>query len=102
MKRVSQTKEARKVAAVVEAIEEATRTTSQNKTISFALKQETKGIENAFKLYSDMLGNDAKETWDQVTAIICHTEQDGPNRKKLTPGMTVATLREFIHEHTLR
>ena len=68
----------------MEAIEEATRNTAQKKTLQIALKRETKGIANAFKLFSDMMGNNVKETWDQVTSLICYTEQDGRNGTKIT------------------
>ena len=76
--------------------------TPNSTSLALALKQELSNIKKVFKLYSDMLGNDAKETWDQVTTITCHTEKNGPNGTQFTPGMTLTTLRECIHQHTLR
>ena len=101
-KHVVNAKTARKVATSLEAVEEATRTTAQKKSLATTLKSEQVNIEKAFKLYSDMLGNDAKETWEQVLTETCHTERDGPNGIKETPGLSLLTFRECIQGHTLR
>ena len=101
-KHIVQVKTARKFVVSLEAVEEATRTTAQKKGLTIALKQEQSKIEKAFKVYSDMLGNNAKETLDQVTTITCYTENDGRNGTKVTPGLTLTKLRECIHQQTLR